>query len=62
MKVRELLNDANDEIVSELRDTRKRQLKERLREITAAERVAAKLRAGLEKFLDSDVEDAVFTD
>jgi hypothetical protein len=59
-KVRDLLSDAHCEIHDEFVQKKKAELKERLREIKAAERVVAELKESLEKFLDEPIDSAVF--
>ncbi len=60
MKVRDLLETAKAEVHAELAKARIEDVKERLREIKAAERVVARLKSRLESVLEEPIDDGVF--
>lgn len=60
--VRDLVGEAKSEIQDEFTKAKKAELKERLKEITAAEKVVTELKDSLETFLDEPIDSAVFDD
>ena len=59
MKLNELLNEAQEEIQQEKRTFAKEEIKERLREIEAAESTLAKMREQFTAFLEKSIDDVV---
>lgn len=56
MKFIDLLEEAKADIEAEKREFAKEEIKERLREIDAAEKTLKRMRLSLEKLLDNEVE------
>ena len=62
MKVRDLLDQATGEVQDELQQRKLEQLKERLREVKAAELTLERLKRELDEFLEESVDRGVLDD
>jgi len=62
MKMRELLEDAREELDCEIEQAAKEELKERLREIMAVEDMLEQMKSEFQILLNSDVSETVFDD
>jgi len=60
MDVKELVQEAQEELAKEKQEITKRKIKERLKEISAAEKTLTRLRGQYEALLTKDVDEVAF--